>query len=618
MSKIITRVRSGSWFFFSFAMFGLLFFLPRLPEIERNGIQIFDEFLILFSCVVIYISFSKTSWLWKFLSLFLTMCIFYLPLLRIWGNVVSNFNTVLGILPWSDASNYYMDALELLHGGLFGTFSGYRPLFGCLLTVLLAITQQNLQIVLIIFVIINAIAAFLLAKELSNIFGPLVGIITLFLLQIYYRQFAGSTMSEQLGMAAGEIAFLTLVIAFRAKDFRYFCVGLFFSVFAMFVRPGALFIIPTIILLGLFTFSEDRQRMFRNAILIIIIVLATWQLNLKVSQFSSGPNSMPLGIFSYTLYGQAKGGAGWQQFFIDYPNQESKSSADLPTAAYNAALAEIYNHPIGLMKGILKSYRDFIFPGLNSVFGYIRFGNDIFDQILQISFLILMVIGLTKCWLERSSLVCALMLAFAVGIFLSIPFVPPGDATGMRLYAVTIVIPCLFAAFGLGVIAKKPILLPSQKNMLLTNGTSAVLFGSLMIVMSLSVVLIKANNRKPVFQAITCPEGLVPVAFYAPTGSYLMIVKNEIRQTTDFPIVPDKDVRRSLKNFPGDYTIFINDLRHAIAPPTIFTSTINFAKNEDVWLLAPPEILGVSGKIIRACGSYTDLSRKIIQITTFE
>ena len=618
MSRKLIHVGSYLWVFFPVVLFGFLFFLPRLPGLESYGIQIFDELFVLFSCAVIYISYGKPSWLWKSLALFLILCIFYLPLQRIWQSAASNFNTVLGIFPWSDASNYYIDALGMLHGGLYGPFSGYRPLFSSLLTVLLALTSENLQIILFIFVIINAFSAYVIVIELSNSFGPFVGTVTLFLLQMYYRLFAGSTMSEQLGMAIGWISLALLIIAFRKKDFKYFSAELFFFSFGLFVRPGAFFILPIITLLWLVSNSENKLKFFRNTILSAIIVLSVWQINAQISQVTSGPNSMPLGIFSYTLYGQAKGGAGWQQFFVDFPDLKTKSHMDAPNLAYKAAFAEISRHPAGLMEGVLKSYRDFISPGFNSTFGFIQFGNVALNLAIQIILLLFMTIGLIKCWLWRSNPVYSLILAITVGVFLSIPFVPPADAAEMRLYAVTIAIPCVLAAIGLDVTSKNRVVLPTVKNLYPTNGIIAAIFGLAVVGLAVSVIFIKINAKKPVINAITCPTGLFPVAFSAPIGSYLSIVRNETGLETKLPIAVDKDIRRSLQLFPGDYTVFIDTLRHAIVPPVIFTSTINFASGEGTWLVAPPEVLNIPGRIIQACGRYTDNSRKVIKIITYK
>jgi hypothetical protein len=617
LAKMTSQVVSRVWYLVSLALFGLLLFLPSLPKLESHGIQVIDESICLLTCVAIYICFHKSSWLWKVLAFFLTLYIFYLPLMRIWQEATSTFNIVLGILPWSDASNYYFDAMRLLHGDLFGVFSGYRPLFSSFLAVLFAVTQENIQIVLVIFTIINACAAFLLTTEIANAYGSLAGVMTIYLLQMYYRQFAGTTLSEQLGFSAGLVALTLILFASRTKKNVYFVVGLFFLSFALFVRPGAFFILPVLILLALFWFSRNKTAVIKNAVLMAVIVSVIWALNAKLSEIVSGSNSMPLGIFSYTLYGQAMGGAGWNQFFIDHPNLTTHSNTELAQIAYRLAFDEILHNPSRFMLGILKSYRDFIVPGVFSIFSFIEFGNDIVNRILQIVLSLLMFIGLIKCWLKRGSLVYSLLLVFALGICLSVPFVPPADASGMRLYAATMAIPCILASVGLPALTKNQF--PSSSY---AQGSSsikaALIIGSMLVITPFSAVFIKNNAMRPVLQPMTCPAGSVPVQFYMPAHSFLSVVKNETGQSTHLPVVADKDVRKSLKEFPGAYADFINSLRRAIKPPMILTRTLNFSNGEDVWLVAPPEIIDSTSKIIQACGQFTDSSHQITKITTYK
>ena len=609
----ITDFLEKAWFIFPILLFGLMFFLPALPQVQNHGIQVLDEVFFLVSGLLIYFSLSKKAWGWKSLAFFLTLAIFYLPLLRIWQNAASNFNSVLGLFPWSDASNFYTDALGILHGYLFGTFSGFRPLFSSLLAVLLALTGENLRLVLFLLVLLNAFSAFALALELGKTFGALVGTLSLLFLQIYYRQFAGSTMSEQIGLALGGLALAVLLSAFREKDFKYYCAGLLLACFAMFVRPGAFFILPAVCLLWLLTQSRPSHRLVRDALLSALILLAVWQLNARISAITAGTNSMPLGIFSYTLYGQARGGAGWQQFFADFPNLTSATGVDLPRAAYAAAFAEIQRHPAGLLQGILKSYADFFSPGMFSTFGFVQFGIYALDLGLQIGLLVCLLIGLVKCWLQRANPVCALLLALTVGVLLSIPFVPPTDSSGMRLYAVTIALPCIFAAFGLSLPVRSRVSPPAP-----SRSPGAAVVGLGVIVLSVCVIFFAAFSKTPEIQALTCPEGLIPLAFYVPGGSSIQVVSSAPGLKTQFPVISDREFSKSLQEFPRVYTPFIKALLRANTPPLVLTSTINyFAPHEIVWLAAPPEVLQSPG-LIRGCGQYSDGSQKVIQLVTFQ
>jgi hypothetical protein len=142
------------------------------------------------------------------------------PLLRLWETAESTWNIVLVLLPWADATDYYFDVNRLLQGGLFSAFSGRRPLFASLLASTLTLSHQNLQIALIIFTVITALVVFLLVEEVHHELGSVSAIVALYLSQFFYRPFAGTTLTEQLGYPLGILALVVLMRAVRSSKSR--------------------------------------------------------------------------------------------------------------------------------------------------------------------------------------------------------------------------------------------------------------------------------------------------------------------------------------------------------------------------------------------------------------
>jgi hypothetical protein len=145
--------------------------------------------------------------LYPSIGLFLTTLFFLLLLLFIWVTNVTHTNLLSGFIPITDSNIYYWDARKMLEGGNFSVFSSGRPLFPSFLTSLLAITQQNLQISLLILTIIVAISCFSGALEVFANYGFIPSFLFLVILITYFFPFLGTTMTENLGMSLGLLAF---------------------------------------------------------------------------------------------------------------------------------------------------------------------------------------------------------------------------------------------------------------------------------------------------------------------------------------------------------------------------------------------------------------------------
>ena len=107
----------------------------------------------------------RRDWIGTISGLAVTLVLFGLPLASLWWHIGTHYNAVGGLLPFSDASGYYYDARRLLQGYPFD-WSARRPLFPGLLSTLLALTGDNLQVTLAMLVAFNGVATYLLAREL--------------------------------------------------------------------------------------------------------------------------------------------------------------------------------------------------------------------------------------------------------------------------------------------------------------------------------------------------------------------------------------------------------------------------------------------------------------------
>ena len=616
--KPVLQVLSRGWFLLAFLLFSLVFILPLPGQLIFNGIHITDEVILLSSCVIIFFALKDSRWGWKTIQLALTLVIFTLPILRLWASAESNYYLVLGLLPWSDASGYYADAARLLDGGLFTAFSGHRPLFPALLAVLLKFGNGNFQVISILLAIIVAISVYLFTREIRTSFGPLTGTGMTLLLQIYYRPYAGMLLTEQLGMPLGLIAIASLFYAVNHKNKWLFSGGLFLLTFGLFARAGAFFVLPAILIAGIFLFKDTaRLSAAKMGLMFSLTLLAAWGLNITLVRLVSEPDTASLGNFSYTIYGQAVGGKGWTQVFIDHPEINKLTDAQQSQVVYMLALNEILKHPSNLAQSFLTAWKDFFLPGIFAGFGFIQPGDKYSSPIIQIILTIFLFAGIFLCFRHRQQAIHLLLLAFACGIFISIPFIPPSESQNMRIYAATISVPSLLAWIGIsGVFPNHPITRRPAPELHSNQIFALLSLGFTLVFLSTAgAVTLKAiSTSPPALEPVNCPAGMIPVQVQLSRGAYVEITTNESGIPTSLPTVTARDFRKSLRGFPGVYHNFSDTLLEAVTPPALLTYTRNLLSGDFVWLTVPPEQLVQDGKTLRACAEPAGQNLSILSI----
>jgi hypothetical protein len=201
------------------------------------------------------------GWWWAGLSFGTTCALFALRLVAMWRMDKVNPHLVGGLLPYSDASSYYTEALRLLEFGQFSwaTVNAGRPLWPGTVATLLSITGGDLQIAVALLTAIVACACYCFARETQLSFGTSAATVVLLALYLFYTQFIGVTSSEALGLALGALGAGVLLRAVRENSRVLFWSGLFLSGLALQARPGAFFILPALMLWGTWSFGTARR-----------------------------------------------------------------------------------------------------------------------------------------------------------------------------------------------------------------------------------------------------------------------------------------------------------------------------------------------------------------------
>ena len=547
----------------------------------------------------------RRGWISTVAGLTMTMGLFALPLAALWQHIGIHYNAIGGLLPFSDAGGYYFDARRLLEGHPLG-WSARRPLFVGLLSTLLALTSQNLQVSLAVLVALNAAACFLLARELRENHGPVAAAVATIVLFLFYRVDggAGTTLTENLGFAMGTLSFAALWRGTRERDARGFSVGMGLLTIALLARAGAFFVLPAVVLAGVWA-ARGRRVSFGLAGTAAVVVAAA--LTIAVGRHLADPAGAQTAFsnFSYSLYGLVVGGKGWEQVVRDHP--EAREGEEIYRLAYRAFLA----NPLGVAEGSAKMWKTYLSPAERyHAFAFVVDGTH--SRLFQMICYVLSAVGLTvsiRRYREPSS---ALLLAGTIGHLSSIPFVPPIDA-GLRVYAATLPILAILVSVGAAALLRgarhlthgsgpEPQAASADKPGAHTWPTCEALGVALAAVVLVGPLAVFATSRPPRVQQAPCP-GLTVAAYvrFSP-GSALRIL-GDVPDVDDTRIAVPEIRERDLRRTAGAVELK-NDRDRFTAGQTMLNAH-DVVSGRPLWLVVPTGLVPRSSGLFRVCGVHS-------------
>ena len=554
---------------------------------------------------ILYFSYQRPGRSGKILPLLFTILLFLLPLLAIWMNAISAGNIIGGLLPYNDASDYFNDALGLLDNQLFDGISVRRPIFTAFLSFLFALTGRNLQLSVLILVLINAVFCYLFAQQVKNLWGSTAAVTITLLIFFFYRRFIGTTLTEHVGLALGMAGSALLLSGARKTDRKFILFGVFLLSLGMNVRAGALLVLPVVILWGSWIFRGKSRLSVSFIILGLIAVSLGFLINWGTEQLVVDPEiaASKTGMFSnysYTFYGLAVGGKGWAYINTDYP--ELRDVANKEAVVYEYAFESIRQNPYLLIKGMASSFADFFSPR-HGAFSFLYASSSdpcmmedftgslstcrirnvsvgilpitycmistltlrIVDTLTSLVVAVLLLIpffwGIFISYKMRDQAWRSILLAFIVGILLSVPLVPPRDASKMRAFAVTVPMMITVAAVGLSDLGKtitgkkqhREHLSDADINTIQKpNSSRALVVASALLALGiiLSPIIARLSGKSPAQFSESCPAGLEARQFRFNSGSSIELTEGEATSLTWSGMrVPIRIFKSNLENF---------------------------------------------------------------------
>lgn len=495
--------------------------LIKIPYSITRFFAFYSPALFILLGISYYAGFRSTGVFRWLIGACITMLVFGLVLSFLWTSGFSDDKIIGGIVPARDALRYYNGAHLILSGNLLSESTrqaAYRPLFPGFLSSVLWMTNLNLKWAIALITGMLAISCFISAYLLNKIYNPIAASLYMTLLFLYIQPLIGYLYTEQMGLLAGCISFVLIVSSIRSQKIWDFFLGIFVLLLAVSARAGAFFIFPMLALLAGWVFRGKRKFSLMHVVITVgVFLLSFLIINVLYTRQIVDPNVVSFGTFAPMIYGQVTGGNGYA-----YAANSLKllDEASILKHAWQFFL----NHPFSFFIGSAKAYRDFLLPD-QGIFAFHSNENSMtpVDILLWLSVTFLIFLGIYFSFRTWKNNLHLLSIASFVGIFLSIPFLPPIDG-GNRFYASTMP----FYLLPLVVVVSEILFKqrPDEDVSQLANWTRP--FAGLLIVLSLIIPVVIINvSKTPVVSLPHCPDGETPFVTSIYAGSYIDLIPND-------------------------------------------------------------------------------------------
>ena len=479
------------------------------------------------------------------------------------------------------------------------------------LSTLLRLTGSNIKLAFFVITLMASAVTWMATEEVWNKWGSLPAAFFGMLLFLFYRRFIGMPDCENLGYIFGCLSFTIILKSYTNKNEWYFLIGFVVLASGLMIRPGAWLVIPIILIGWSSKIFQSKSKYFALLMLGILSIVFFFIFGLFSNGIASKQEGKLFSNFSYTLYGITNGGKGWELFQKTHPTEKYASDIEIENAAFSEAINTFVDDPKQTLIGVAKSYVEFFSLKPGSVFGFLGFDlyNDsafgseryqkFFGAIARLSIMILSAIGLYSMLRNRKKCIPHFLLLLSIGVFLSIPFLPPNDAGMMRVYCVTM--PYLFILPGIGLFQLSNYKTDDLTQQTSTHRNAPILLSLLLIIMIVSsLIIFTFSVHSDLSRKVTCPHSnQIGIVSKLNTGSYIDLVTDDLMpvstigktRISDFQnsylVIPKKELIRPLKTLKPDSFLFnsIDFLTGEPDPdiPSFFKREVERKNNNHLW-----------------------------------
>ncbi len=525
-TKMKLNLKNMDWVkIISFLIPLLLFWFLLNIKLPYSLTLYFSQFsfsLFAITLIIYYWSFRLPERFQALAVLGWTVLLFALALSYKWTSGYSDNKIIGGLLPYKDGASYYQGAALISNGlTLKDTVqAAWRPLFSGFLASLLLLTGMDLKITLAVLVLIAGIGAYVSSRQIFNTFGPISASFFISFLYFYIQPQIGETMTELLGFTMGCFAFSLLwCTSFSLNLFDLF-LGSLALVAGLSIRAGTFFTLPLLLVWVGWIFRKNKRAMMLSLLIATATILISFfLLNSVYVQWIGIPTGTAFGNFSFSLYGQVRGGIGWHEAIEDLGTSK-------PAIIYKAAFSYFLRHPLSLLVASMKSYQGFFLPVGGNIFWPAGAQQSELAYIFWGISVILIIWGLVRLIKNITSNTSILLIAAFIGLILSIPFLPPNDG-GTRFYASTIpfffALPAVTVGKGSVAFGQHEQLVNASRFELLFLRSGVITLSVLTAIVPLAILNLSSH---PPSGSASCPVGQYSFLIRNYPDSYIDLVKS--------------------------------------------------------------------------------------------
>ncbi|MEI8132090.1 MAG: hypothetical protein WCG34_06625, partial [Leptolinea sp.] len=431
------------------------------------------------------------------------------------------------------------------------------------------------------------------------------GAVTLWIVFLFARRFAGTTMTEVLGLSIGALGLAFLVKGAFHKFLPNILAGLFLLTLALNIRAGAFFLLPVLVLWTGWLYRNGKLFAWKPAGLTVLVMSAGFQVNTLVFRLIGAPGSQLFSNFAESLYGLAAGGERWSFVYGQNPETLLMSESGKAERIYQLAFDLIRSNPMGLVNGMLYQWGLLFSESWFSVYSYVGGENALANQGYHLTLYVLCILALINAVRKWNNPVNSLLLFTIFGIFISVPFVPPGDAHKMRAFAATIpmlaFLPAVGAAWLVSLAPLKFLHENDDPPMEYTglNGFSIILVAFMVI----APVIVLKSAVPPVITPLACNQGEQPITMRYADGNAVKLIREEVLQLDWLPEFHYGRYKIFIHNLPNNEAI---DILSKVEPPATLLLGYDIPTGKKIWLLARTDQMPEDFGVINICGKYLE------------
>lgn len=428
---------------------------------------------------------------------------------------------------------------------------------------------------------------------LLGILGVAFSLLAYGLILSNYRFHSGAVRTESLGVAFSVLGMALLWRSAARQQAAWALLGILLMAFALIARAGAFFCLPFLLLWGGWAFCQPGQRFsWRFVLAGLAVILAAFWINQGMINTFGVREALPFGNFSYSLYGLAAGGKSWAEAVKTHPGASKRE-------IYALAFELIRKQPGLIVQGAWLNWKMFFSP---TNYGWYSFMRGETPLSVAISYgLLTGLCGLgVLAWLRhRVDRFASLLIFASVGVFLSVPFLPPTDAFRVRAYAASIVLLGLLPGLGLHFLLGRFDAPPAAQEV---DSLALPLFSVALLGLALAGPFILQGVEKwNALPAETCSPGTVSLLVRYDPGTMIHILPQKTQVLEWPPVYKVGNFQRNLHDFPS---FALATWAGEIKPGFSLFYALDRRASQTALLVIPTALLPPPPAVLEVCGAW--------------